>query len=200
MPPGDTGPQAAPSADNPGPAPQLVLEGALERMEKLTEQLTTIGGQLAVLRYRGDRTRKLAWLCMCSLTVDIALTIVIAVVSVNASNQDAELKSQQAAIHAQQAAVRASQLNACAIGNQARADQIRLWGFFLQLAASSPKTNPGSIADLRKFVDTTFKPVNCTKLYPPVKSGGSAPAASVTADDTDEAAPAFRAGRMRPAP
>lgn len=140
-------------------------EEALGRLEQLGGLLDKVAAQLAEVaksaaetralavkvETHSRRTRTLALGLAVSFTLDIVLTVVVTLLSVGALNQGATLH--------------ASQLTACAIGNQARTQQITLWNEVLALSAQSPNANQKTDEAFKQFIVKTFAPVNCAEVY-----------------------------------
>lgn len=128
------------------------LPGAvLERLEAMSDTLVKVAGRLETVAARERRTRRLTLGLVVSIILDVTLTIVVSILSANALNQGSTLHR--------------SQLAACAIGNQTRHDQVKLWGFVLKLSAKDPHSNQAQLRMFKAFVDTTFAPVDCAGLY-----------------------------------
>jgi hypothetical protein len=129
----------------------------LTQITRITATMTQVSGTLdevaaGLLKAQAyeRRTRRLTWGLLVSLILDVALTVVVSILSINAI-------SQAQAVHQ-------SQLAACAVGNQARADQLKLWAFLLATTAGNPGTNPAQLAQFRVFIGKTFKPVDCARV------------------------------------
>jgi hypothetical protein len=128
--------------------PRPLSDPVLARLEELTEKLTEVAIQLGKVAGRENRTRRLTVGLAASLAFDIALTVVVSILSISALSQNATLH--------------ASQLSACALANTTRADERLLWSYLFDLNGK-PAT-----AEVKKFlayVDTTFAPENCGVLY-----------------------------------
>lgn len=120
----------------------------LTRLEELTVQLSEVALHLSAVAGRESRTRRLTVGLAASLALDIALTVVVSILSISALSQNATLH--------------ASQLSACALANTTRSDERLLWSYLFDLNGK-PAT-----AEVKKFlayVDTTFAPENCAALY-----------------------------------
>ena len=123
----------------------------LDRLDSMTGALATVAGQLEKVAARERRTRLLAMGMLASFVLDIVLTVLVTVLSVNAL-------SQASAVHQ-------AQLAACASSNQIRAEQIMLWNYVVQLSSQSPNSNPAALHKFEAFVRKTFAPVDCAKIY-----------------------------------
>jgi hypothetical protein len=127
----------------------------LERLEQVSAQLAEVAETLAAVAdtsartaTRERRTRRLAVGLAVSFALDVALTIVVSILSISALNQNATLH--------------ASQLSSCSLSNGTRADERLLWSYLFTLSGK-PQT-----AEVKKFlayVDKTFAPENCASLY-----------------------------------
>lgn len=142
------------TADEGGPQPA----DHLARLEELSKALKQVAEDLRLERVAwqkvadaGRRTRQLAIGLAVSFTLDVVLTVVVTLLSVSALNQGATLH--------------ASQLAACAVGNQARAQQVTLWNEVLALSAQSPHANQQMDEAFKRFIMKTFAPVNCAEVY-----------------------------------
>jgi hypothetical protein len=128
-----------------------------ELPDPILAQLTELGGKLdgvaarlAAVAGRERRTRQLAWALGFSFFLDIALTVVVAILTVSAVSQGSSTHQ--------------SQLATCAISNQTRADERELWSYLFQLSGGQEAKS----AEAKKFlvfVDKTFAPLNCSALY-----------------------------------
>ena len=151
MTPGEDGPQDM----TPGGG---MTEAMLSRLEAISATLDQVSARIeAVARReretarRERATRKLTWGLAASFVLDIVLTVVVTVLTVNALNQSATIHQ--------------SQLTACAIGNQTRDEQITLWSYVINLSRQNPDSNRGQLDKFQQFVMATFRPVNCAKVY-----------------------------------
>lgn len=134
---------------------QSFPDPVLERLEALTQQLVMVSERLSEVAAAGaatagreGRTRRLAVGLAVSFILDIALTIVVSILSVSALNQNATLH--------------ASQLSACALSNTTRADERLLWSYLFDL---NGKPATSEVKKFLAYVDTTFAPENCGALY-----------------------------------
>lgn len=123
-------------------------EAALARMEALGETLNQVATTLNTVRERERTTRRLAIGLVISVFLDVALTVVVSILSVNALSQNSNLHQ--------------SQLAACAIGNQFRTQQVQLWDYLFQLSGG---VKTAQERQLQTYVEKTFSPVDCARLY-----------------------------------
>lgn len=130
-----------------------VLEGDnLDRLQQLADTLSEVVRQLAAVAETGRKTRRLTVGLTVSFALDMILTIVVTLLTFFALNQGSQLHG--------------SQLAACAITNQTRAEEQSLWAYIFQTAAP-PKTAAEQVTE-QKFlahVDAIFAPVDCASVY-----------------------------------
>jgi hypothetical protein len=141
---------------------------ALDTAKGLTEQVKGLREEVKGLRTYGRRSR---WY----IFIDVALTIVLAVVTVVAihASQDATTaRSSAASAKTAAAAEHSSLLASCVLGNQTRAQEIQLWTHLAQVASPAPHLTRAQIAQNRKkvaallaYIRTVFAPRPCQKLY-----------------------------------
>jgi hypothetical protein len=123
-------------------------EDPWQRLEVVAKQLAVVADRLAQVADTARRTRHLAIGLTVSIVLDVALTVVVTLLTVSALSQGTTLH--------------ASQLAACAIGNQNKLEQQQLWGYLFNLTGG-PKTSEEK--QFLTFVDKTFAPVNCAQVY-----------------------------------
>lgn len=128
-------------------ADSLVLTTGEDGVSPL-DKLDQISRRLLEVASAGRRTRHLAIGLAVSIALDVALTVVVTLLSVSALGQGATLH--------------ASQLNACAVGNQDRAEQVRLWSYVFRLSGGAKTAQQ---KEFLVFVEKTFAPVDCTHLF-----------------------------------
>lgn len=145
------------------------------RAGELTKSVETLNTSVGHLREYSRRSRRLIWLTAVGLTLDLALSIALVFVAVqanNASNRATEATS-SAAQNRQNARI------ACEVGNQARVVQIQLWTYVLDLAKKSPNQTPAQqqqIAQFRVYLQEVFAPRNCADpASPTVQSPTTSP-------------------------
>lgn len=131
----------------------------LARMEELGRALNEVAANLATEREawqkvaaEGRKTRHLTIGLAVSIVFDVVLTVVIAILTVNALDQGSTLH--------------ASQLASCSISNTTRVEQQQLWVYLFQLSGP-PKTAQAKAQEQKflAYVDKTFAPVNCAQVY-----------------------------------
>jgi len=123
----------------------------LDRLDAISTMLDKVSRRIEAVAGRERRTRLLAVGMLVSFALDIVLTVVVTVLSVNAL-------SQASSIHQ-------SQLAACSISNQTRVEQITLWDYVVQLSSQNPNANKAQLSQFEAFVKKTFQPVNCAQVY-----------------------------------
>jgi hypothetical protein len=133
------------------------LTAALNGMEDRLREAVTASEERdqAIARY-GHRTRLMTWLTVIGWALDVALTVVIAVVAVSA--HDASTAASEN---------RVSSLASCGQSNATRAAEIRLWDHIAALSITK-KTPPKALAadeNLLAYIRATFRPLDCARLY-----------------------------------
>jgi hypothetical protein len=113
--------------------------------------------QKAIVAQQGKSRRNIRLIAV-SVVLDVALSAGIGVLAVSQ-------------IHVSQQ-IHASQLQACGIGNDFRARQVRLWDHVLSVSKAPPgetaaerQVRLAKLAEFRSYVAAQFRPVNCTVLY-----------------------------------
>ena len=104
------------------------------------------------------RQRHFAYALAVSLVVDIALSVFL-------------IRLDVGQVHVSQA-IRRSQFAGCAIGNEFRAGQVRLWDHVIVVSAVPPHETAAQrekrlarLESFRAYVAAQFRPVNCARLY-----------------------------------
>lgn len=131
---------------------ETVEGGNLDRLQQLADTLNEVTAQLRNVAAFGHTTRRLAIGLIVSFVLDVLLTTGVTLLTVSALNQSGALHT--------------SQLVACGISNQTRAEQQQLWVYIFQQAAP-PKTAKERAAEqaFLAHVEQTFAPVNCAAVY-----------------------------------
>lgn len=129
----------------------------IQTVRAVAATMQTIDNSLKAIESFGRRTRQIAIALVVSLALDVALTVVVGLLSYNA--------------FASTNTVRSVQYSECVSANEMRADQVRLWDFFINLADSQPPSidqTPAqkeaarkAVVNLEKFVDQTFAQRPC---------------------------------------
>jgi hypothetical protein len=127
-------------------------DDVLARLEVISTQLEGVATRITdvaeVNRKENQRTWRFTIGLCASLGLDLVLTVVVTVLSLAALHANATLHS--------------SQLTACAIGNQTRAQQRVLWQHLVAESKTPPTAEIKSFLD---FVNKTFAPVSCSDVY-----------------------------------
>lgn len=127
----------------------------LEAAERLEESMTSLTVEMRHLREYGRRNRHYIWGLTISIVLDIALSIVVAFVAVQASNASS-LANQN----------RQSQITTCEAGNQARAVTVQLWTYVLDLSAQQPENQSpdkrAKVEQFRTYMRNSYAPRDCT--------------------------------------
>jgi hypothetical protein len=145
------------------------LAGALDRMAtRLGVVQQTSEERTAELRVYGRKNRRLIYLTLASLCLDIALTIVLGI--------------NVAVVHGNTAAIArtsASNLALCQSSNVARHQQVELWDFVLSIG-KRPETarQKRTIAEFRHHLLVIYAARNCTHLHSPASPPPPSPAIS----------------------
>lgn len=118
--------------------------------------MTDLGQDIKTLHSYGHRNRRMIWGLAVSLVLDIALSIVVAVVAVKAS-QTNSLAQQN----------RVASVATCVSGNQARAVSMQLWTYVLDISQKSPTTaspdKQKQIQDFRAYMLAAYAPRDCAQ-------------------------------------
>lgn len=134
-------------------------ETTLAAAARLEESMAGLGSELKATREYGHRNRHLIWVLAVSLVFDIIMSVLFAFVAVQASNaSDRATKATSAAAQNRQNA-RVS----CIAGNEARAAQVNLWTYVLDLS-ERPNQTPDQtkrIDDFRKYIHIVFAQRDC---------------------------------------
>lgn len=124
----------------------------------LTDALNAVEDRLSGLAAFGHRNRRMIWGLIVSITLDLILTVIVAVFAVEA--HDASASATQ---------TRNATIVSCQATNVARAQNEQLWTFVLGLVgvphpgetAAQKEQGAKTLAALRAQVDKTFSPRNC---------------------------------------
>jgi hypothetical protein len=131
----------------------------LATAKTLTDALNALAAEVKGLRAYGRRNRK--W-----LVFDIAVTVLLAVVTFIAVHASESAHSAQVAAVAARAAARVAEQdnrNLCLSGNVSRAQQIDLWQFAIGLNKGRPQTaqQQQNTAKFEAHLRVLFAPRNC---------------------------------------
>ena len=122
--------------------------------QELTGALTKMTTELAKANAYARRTRRRLWFTIVSVVLDVALTVIVAVLAVQGNHSS----------HAAESAQVASR-NLCLAGNTARREQEDIWLYFLGLVG--PGKTPAAVhaeALLRGKLHQDLAPRDCTAL------------------------------------
>lgn len=126
-------------------------------LDSNNETMKTVRESLETIKAFGKRTRHISIALIFSLALDIMLTVVVGVISLDSVSQSNT--------------IRMVEYSNCVSANQARTDQIHLWSFFISLVqeTSSPgqsavqrRRNQTAVSELNNFVRDTFALHKCT--------------------------------------
>lgn len=130
----------------------------VQRSDELDEKLskaTDVEEQIGALAKEGKRTRKLVLYLAISVGVNVALTIVLAVVFYNQNIiQDKLIKNQNNIVAS------------CNAGNEFRRSNLRIWDYLLDQPPTVPRTidEQRQLNKFRNIVTDTFRLRDCEKL------------------------------------
>jgi hypothetical protein len=136
---------------------------ALDAAKGLTGALNGVTQELKRLAAYGHKNRRMIWGLIVSITLDVLLTVVVAVFAIQAHDADASATAaRQIAAVAQQA-----DRNLCLSSNVSRAQQLGLWDYLFTLAGPA-KTKEGAKLDAEflHHVATLFAPRDCSHVNP----------------------------------
>lgn len=127
------------------------------RNDELDEKLVhnPIDEAVASLMRADSRRRRQVAILAFSIVLDLVLTVGLFVVSVRTQHIAEQADNNKQAL-----------LRNCETGNEARANNKKLWGYILSIPSTDPSTpeRDKRIADFKQFIDTTFAPRDCSKI------------------------------------
>jgi hypothetical protein len=134
-----------------------VLRGTTLKLHEVAEAVKVIPS----LEQSQLRTKRFTWALAVSFILDIALTIVVGILTSTAISNTHSIHN--------------SQITQCNQANIVRADQVKIWNGLITVSNSRARL-PGEdtahynarIAQINQFlglVDSTFSPVDCAQLY-----------------------------------
>lgn len=143
-------------------------QSAIDAAENLTGMLSGVRAELKRLNRYGIRNRRLIWLSIVSIALDLTLTILLVFAYGTARNSQVEAKDARnvAAVQHQ------SLLYACKLGNQSRAQQVQLWEHLAAISKPPPHLterqlakNRRQIGQLLAYIRADFRPRPCKAIY-----------------------------------
>lgn len=124
------------------------LEVVARQLNQVAERLRDVSAAQVKDRAASRKTRHLAVGLTVSIVLDVALTVVVSLLTISALNQGTTLH--------------ASQLAACAIGNQTRVDEEQLWDYLFDVTGGVKTAQEKQFLG---YVDKTFAAVDCAAVY-----------------------------------
>lgn len=129
---------------------------AIDAADRLQGSVIDLKDEIGSLRDYGQRSRRIIWGLAVSLALDVALSIVVIFVAIQA--QDANTLAQ---------ANRQTQIATCESGNQSRQVALNLWTYVLDAAAVAPENQTPErkkqLVDFRTYMESAYTPRDCTK-------------------------------------
>jgi hypothetical protein len=142
--------------------------------QALTDALNAMTGQLEAVRTgsedrdkalaaSGRRTRRIIIGTAASVVLDIALTVLVTIVAVQASSASSSA-----------AQTRNASVVSCQASNVTRAQEVGLWTHLVSVSEAGPhpgqtaaqlKRNEQALAAFLKYVGTVFAPRDCQQIY-----------------------------------
>jgi hypothetical protein len=132
---------------------------AVSRSDALDARLKDEQEAIAALVQHDRRNRRMIRWLIVSVALDVMLSLGLGLVAIQASIAAGEARSASS-----QAAQNASTARAtCIASNQARAVQVQLWNYILDLPPASPSSpnQDAQRAQLRAYVNSTFAQRKC---------------------------------------
>jgi hypothetical protein len=122
--------------------------------ERLQDSMTDLRTDVSMLRTYGQHNRRYIWGLVVSLVLDLALSIVVAVFAVQAS---------EASSVANQS--RQAQRTTCEAANQARAVSVQLWSYVLDATSKEPQNQTperkAQVAQFRTYMESAYAQRDC---------------------------------------
>lgn len=135
----------------------------LDTAQGLTAAMGAVSEDIQRLTAYGRRNRRLIWGLVISIILDLALTVSVAIVAVQAHDANGAANQN-----------RVSAIAACQSTNVARAQNQQLWDYLLAISQPRPGESAAqrargekALAEIRAKVATTFAPRDCQRQYPP---------------------------------
>jgi hypothetical protein len=126
----------------------------------LAASLREMTSQFAALKTYGHTNRRLIWITIASVILDVTLSVAVIVIAARQAHSNAEFQRSAASA----AELRATNLASCENATQSRALQRNIWDTLLTspVAAKQP---PAELARLKREVALAYPPRNCQKIY-----------------------------------
>lgn len=142
------------------PAGSMLGSNPMQTAADLTTALKGMTDQLADVKKTVRRGKLIAIGIIAGLTLDVALTVVVSITAVEASDAGARANATVAQLHS-------TQVSACESGNQTRAQEIALWTHLADLSITAKTTPAQRKADdsLLAYIRKTFAPKDCQAVY-----------------------------------
>jgi len=147
------------------PDPDLAIQAA----DRLHGSVDGLREEIANLRVFGKRNRHLIWGLAVSLVLDVCLSGAVTILAVK-SAQAADRASETTSLATRN---RDQQIVTCRAGNEARAAQVQLWTYVLDLVAQGPRPQQldpqqaQRLQQLRGYLSTGFTARDCDASGPP---------------------------------
>lgn len=136
-------------------------EAAVAAARRLTGSLDGVHAELKRLNAYTHRTRHIVWAIVVSLVLDLILTAVVVIGSVQLEHNKATLTQ-----------VHATQVSACAIGNRLRDEQRQLWYHIVAVSKPPPhltvaqaRKRTAALAAFLGYVRKVLPALDCARLY-----------------------------------
>jgi regulator of extracellular matrix RemA (YlzA/DUF370 family) len=141
---------------------------ALDTAKVLTDGMSDLAAEVKALHTYGRHNRRF-------IVFDVALTVLLTVVTVIAVHAGQSASSATADASAARTVAAAQHTNlivSCRLGNQTRASEVQLWSHLAAISKPQPGTTPQqkakskrAITGLLAYIRRTFAPRPCAKLY-----------------------------------
>jgi hypothetical protein len=129
-------------------------QDALDAARRLADSLDGVRRELREVKEQGRRNRHLIWGLAVSLLLDVTLTVVVALVAVQAHSASSTASQAYASNQA-----------LCTATNTARVQQVELWTYLLNLT-KGPETPAEKkvIGEFTAYLHKVFAPRDCARL------------------------------------
>jgi hypothetical protein len=142
--------------------------------DELSANVNTLNASVVELTRYGRRNRFLIRWNIAGLALQLILLIAVALIAIQSSNASEDAKEATSASAQNRQNARAT----CESGNEARALQVQLWNYVLDLSSNRPNMTVGQrqqIAQFRLYLARTFAPRDCSNPTPTVMPPTSTP-------------------------